>query len=319
MLYGLFSGVLWGIDTVILGIALAMSTYVSTEQAIFLAPFISTFLHDLFSSIWMMIYMTIKGELANTFKAIRTRSGKFIVLGALMGGPIGMTGYVLAIKSIGPAYTAIISSLYPAFGALLSYIFLKEKMKLSSIFGLLLSILGIIILGYAPVGTEAISKIGFIFALVCVVGWASEAVIGSYGMKDEEITPEQSLQVRQFSSAVFYGIVIIPIIKGISFTVNAITDLSTVIIIFSALAGTVSYVCYYKGIHQIGATRAMALNITYSAWSIVFGVILIGSEIDLKSILCCIMIILGSVMAAGDISEITSGFFKGKSTKINEG
>ena len=45
------------------------------------------------------------------------------MLGALLGGPVGMTGYLLAIKYLGPAYTAIISSLYPALGALLSYLF----------------------------------------------------------------------------------------------------------------------------------------------------------------------------------------------------
>ena len=64
MIYGLLSGLLWGLDTVLLGIALAMSQFVSTEQAIFLAPFVSTFLHDTFSSIWMAIYMTIKKELS---------------------------------------------------------------------------------------------------------------------------------------------------------------------------------------------------------------------------------------------------------------
>ena len=35
MITGLMAGVLWGLDTVILGIALAMSQFVSTEQAIF--------------------------------------------------------------------------------------------------------------------------------------------------------------------------------------------------------------------------------------------------------------------------------------------
>ena len=84
MVYGLLSGLLWGLDTVLLGIALAMSEFASTEQAIFLAPFVSTFLHDTFSSIWMAIYMTIKGQLKKTFVAANTKSGRFIMLGALL-------------------------------------------------------------------------------------------------------------------------------------------------------------------------------------------------------------------------------------------
>ena len=310
MIYGLMSGILWGLDTVLLGIALAMTPFVSTEQAILLAPFVSTFLHDFFSSIWMLIYISFNKELGKTLKAAKTRSGRFIMLGALLGGPVGMTGYLLSIKYIGPAYTAIISSLYPAIGALLSYIFLKEKMKPISIVGLFMSIFGIIILGYAPGGEGANLGFGFIFAVMCVVGWASEAVICAYGMKEEEITPEQSLQVRQLTSAVTYGFLIIPVVKGISFTMGVLPTSAAAMIILTALAGTTSYVFYYKGIHKIGATKAMSLNITYSAWAIIFGIIFLGNSVDLKSVICCIMIMLGSTMAAGDIKELTSIFTK---------
>ena len=319
MIYGIMSGILWGLDTVLLGIVLSMTQFVSTEQAIFLAPFISTFLHDMFSAIWMAIYMLFKKQLFKTIKALKTKSGKFIVMGAVLGGPLGMTGYLLAIKYIGSAYTAIISSLYPAVGALLSYIFLKEKMKPISIIGLFLSISGIIILGYTPGGKVENIALGFIFAIICVVGWSSEAVICAYGMKDDEVTPEQSLQIRQLTSAIIYGGLIIPIIKGIKFTLSVVPSSATGIIILTALAGTSSYVFYYKGIHKIGATRAMSLNITYSAWAIFLGLILLGNNIDLKSIICCIIIMIGSVMAAGDLNEITSIFSKNKSinSRIN--
>ena len=319
MIYGIMSGILWGLDTVLLGIVLSMTQFVSTEQAIFLAPFISTFLHDMFSAIWMAIYMLFKKQLFKTIKALKTKSGQFIVMGAVLGGPLGMTGYLLAIKYIGSAYTAIISSLYPAVGALLSYIFLKEKMKPISIIGLFLSISGIIILGYTPGGKVENIALGFIFAIICVVGWSSEAVICAYGMKDDEVTPEQSLQIRQLTSAIIYGGLIIPVIKGIKFTLSVVPSSVTGLIILTALAGTTSYVFYYKGIYKIGATRAMSLNITYSAWAIFLGLILLGNNIDLKSIICCIIIMIGSIMAAGDLNEITSIFSKNKSmnSKIN--
>ncbi|WP_300383422.1 DMT family transporter [Clostridium sp.] len=316
MIYGLMSGILWGIDTVLLGVALAMSPFVDTEQAIFLAPFVSTFLHDICSSIWMTIYMTMKKQLNKTFKAAMTKSGRFIMLGALLGGPVGMTGYLLAIKYIGASYTAIISSLYPAIGALLSYIFLKEKLKPIAILGLAISISGIVVLGYTPGGEVANLTLGFIFAILCVVGWASEAVICAYGMKEDEISPEQSLQVRQLTSAIVYGFLIIPIIKGLKFTLGILPTSATGIICLTALAGTASYIFYYKGIHKIGATKAMSLNITYSAWSIIFGLVLLGNDIDLKSIVCCVVIMAGSIMAAGDINEIISMFTKKKRKNI---
>lgn len=302
MITGLMAGVLWALDTVILGIALMMTPFVSTEQAIFLAPFVSTFLHDACSSIWMLIYMGIKKQYKNVIRALKTKSGKFIILGALLGGPIGMSGYVAAINYIGPAYTAIISALFPALGAFLSYIFLKEKMSIVQIIGLIASIGGIIILGYTPGGSKVSNyALGFACAILCCVGWASEAVICAYGLKDPDISDEQALQIRQLTSAIFYGVVILTVIRGWGFTLSLIPTSCMAIILLSALFGTASYVCYYRAIATIGASKSMALNITYSAWSIVFSIILLHTLPDLKSIICGVIIVFGSLVAANGL------------------
>ena len=85
MITGLAAGIFWAADTIILGIALAMTPFVSTQQAIFLAPFVSTFLHDFCSAVWMLFYMGIRKQMKNVVRALKTRSGKFIILGALSG------------------------------------------------------------------------------------------------------------------------------------------------------------------------------------------------------------------------------------------
>ena len=305
MISGILAGILWGLDTVILGIALSMSTFVSTEQAIVLAPFVSTFIHDFCSSVWMLIYMGIKKQYKNILHAVKTKSGKFIILGALLGGPIGMSGYVAAINYIGPAYTAIISSMFPALGAFMSYIFLKEKMKPIQLLGLIASILGVIVMGYTPGGAEQMKNIvlGFGCAILCCIGWASEAVICAYGLKDPDITDEHALQIRQLTSAIFYGAVILTVIRGWGFTIEAIQTSASAVILASALFGTASYVFYYKAIAGIGASKAMALNITYSAWSIVFAFLLLHTLPDLKSVVCGVVIVVGAIVAATDLGE----------------
>ena len=305
MISGILAGILWGLDTVILGAALSMSAFVSTEQAVVLAPFVSTFIHDFCSSIWMLIYMGIKKQYRNIIRAVKTRSGKFIILGALLGGPIGMSGYVASINFIGPAYTAIISSMFPALGAFMSYIFLKEKMRPIQLCGLAASILGVIVMGYTPGGTDQMKNIvlGFGCAVLCCIGWASEAVICAYGLKDPDITDEHALQIRQLTSAVFYGGVILTVIKGWGFTIETAGTSASVVILASALFGTASYVLYYKAIAGIGASKAMALNITYSAWSIVFAFLLLHTLPDLKSVVCGVVIVAGAVVAAADLKE----------------
>ena len=112
-----------------------------------------------------------------------------------------------------------------------------------------------IVLGYTP-GESVVTNftLGIFCALLCCVGWASEAVICAYGLKDPNISDEHALPVGQIASAVFYGVVILTVLGGWDFTLDiAFTPTSANIL--SALFGTASYVCYYRAISTIGATK----------------------------------------------------------------
>ena len=43
----------------------------------------SAALHDIFCAIWLLIYMGVRGRLGDTLAALKTRSGKAVILGAL--------------------------------------------------------------------------------------------------------------------------------------------------------------------------------------------------------------------------------------------
>jgi len=176
------------------------------------------------------------------------------------------------------------------------------------IVGLIVSIASVIGLSYTPDGSAPENFfLGLFCALLCAFGWAAEAVICAYGLKDPNITDEQALQIRQTTSAVTYAAIILPLMSGWEFTVSLVPTSVSVVILVSALFGTASYVMYYRAITKIGATKAMALNITYSAWSIVFAFILIGTMPDIKSIIFGILLICGSLVAANglDISKFS--------------
>ena len=124
----LLSGIFWGMDTVLTGVILAMSPFVSTAQAIAIAPIVGAFLHDFSSAFWMTILSIIRKDFMHTARLLWTRSGRFVILAALFGGPIGMMAYMFAITNIGASYTASISAMYPAAGAFFSYVFLHIKL-----------------------------------------------------------------------------------------------------------------------------------------------------------------------------------------------
>ncbi len=306
MKYGLFSGILWGLDTVVLGIALSMSPYIGTAEAIAFAAIASSFLHDACSAIWLMLYMGAKRRLKDTLAALKTRSGKVVMLGALLGGPIGMTGYVIAINNIGAAYTAIISAFYPALGAFLSFVLLKERMDAKQIAALVAALVGVMAMGYISAGDSEMGNatLGLVGAVLAVVGWGSEAVLCAWGMRDDAVDNETALQIRETTSALVYGIVVLPLFGAWGFAASAAPSLATGVIALSALAGTASYLFYYKGISVIGAAKAMALNISYSAWAVLFGFVLQGVVPTPATVFFCVLILAGTVLAASDWNEL---------------
>lgn len=313
---GLLGGILWGFDTVLVGVVLG-TTVLNTPQAIAIAPLVSTFLHDFFSSIWMLIFTALNHGFGELKKALKTKSGKFVMVAALFGGPIGMTGYMLAINYIGASYTAVISAMYPAVGALLSMIFLKEKMGKLGALGLTMAITATMILGFTTTDTPKNIWLGILFALLCVFGWGIEVVICAYGMKND-VLPETALQIRQLTSAIVYGLLIMPIIKGYPLAAQVASSPVILLIALTALAGTSSYLCYYRSIDGIGPIKAMGLNISYSAWAIFIG-IFFGNGISLKALFLALIIITGSLLTTENPGEFLQLFHIGEKTekKVN--
>ena len=315
MSFGILAGITWALETVVLGIALAMTPFVSSAEALFLAPFVSTFLHDLFSALYMWIYNGIRGKLPDAVRIFRTKNFKWLILASSIGGPVGMTGYVLAVKYMGASIGAVASAIYPAIGTVLAVIFLKEKMKWYRWIFLSATLLGVFGLGYSPNLEIESFWLGLAGVFMCAFGWGIEAVILAKCLKDDSIKNEYALMIRQTTSALIYGILLIPILGGVGFTVRLFTPENARLfatIAIAALFASVSYLFYYKAIAKLGASKAMALNITYTAWAIFFTVILLRdtSALNVMTVMCASVVVICGILAATDINALFSGTSK---------
>lgn len=316
MITGILAGVTWALETVILGIALGMSPLVSTEQAIFLAPFVSTFLHDACSALFMVAYNLIRGKGRELLGVFKSSGLKWLILASAIGGPIGMTGYALAVNHMGASVGAVASAVYPAIGTVLAYIFLKESVKWYQWIFLICTLLGVYGLSYSPGIQVENFWLGLLGAFMCAFGWGIEAVILAKCLKDPSIKNEYALNIRQMTSALIYGLLIIPVLGGWKFTAGLFTGHMGMLLItvaIAALFATVSYLFYYKTIAKVGASKAMALNITYTAWAIVFTVIIIRdlSVLNPFTLLCAAVVVVCGILAATDIKVLLEKRKKG--------
>ncbi|ETA74319.1 DMT family transporter [Ligilactobacillus equi] len=310
MIAGIIAGVTWALETLALGLGLNMVPFIDSEQAVILAPFVATFIHDTFSALWATLYNILRKQERQVWQAFRTRNGKFVVFAAVIGGPVGMTGYVLTINNLGSSIGAVASAIFPAIGAVFAYLILKEKMQWYRWLFLILTLVGVYGLSSSTEITIHNLALGLLGTVVCSFGWGLEAVILAKAMQNESVKDEYVLQIRQSTSAVFYGCIILPSIGGWKvvpqlFT-NVVTFQTLLILLLAGFFATVSYLFYYKAIAQIGASKAMALNVTYAAWAVVFTVIIFRdtSVLNFMTIMCTVIVLICGILSAADYKDL---------------
>ena len=309
MIVGLLSGLTWAVETVLMGIVLGMSPFFTTAQAMLLAPFAATFLHDLFSALSLFIYNGVRGKTKDFFKILKKPGCKWLVLGATIGGPIGMTGYTMAVNYMGASVGSVATAVYPAIGTVLAFLFLKEKVKWYQWVFLFLTLLGVYGLSYSPDLNVTNFWLGLLGAFMCAFGWGTSTVILAKCLKDPDMDESYVLTLRQSVSALVYGVIILPVLGAWKFIPTLFTvkePLLIPVLIGSALAATVSYLMYYVSLDKIGAAKTMALNVTYPAWAIILTVIFFGdtSMLNPLSILCTLVVVICGVLAACDMKQL---------------
>lgn len=169
-----------------------------------------------------------------------------------------------------------------------------------------MALAGIIAMGYLSADTTVTGDpiIGLLGALAAVFGWGSEAVLCAWGMRDDAVDNETALQIRETTSALVYLIVVLPIFGAWAFTWNAIPNPGTAVVALAALAGTCSYLFYYKG--HLGHRRRPR----HGAEHLVFclgGAVRAhpsGHRAGPVEIVCCIAILCGTILAACDWGEL---------------
>lgn len=301
---GLGSGMTWGLDAVMLGIAMTMAPFVKNPILLIGGVFVCSMLHDVFAAFWMLLIMLVKGRLRDFPQQFLSRDGMFCALGALFGGPLAMTFYMMAIAKGGPALAATVTACYPLLGSVLAVFILKETVQLRGWLGLLICILGIIWIGYSPTdGVNINVSQGILFSLVAAIGWATEAVVCGFGMKEGNVDPKMALLIRELTSGMVYLLVVSPLmLGGYGNVIEATTAIfgyvpCWILILGTALVGMSSFLMWYTSIDLIGAAKALCFNVTYSFWAVVFTFILIGSQLTWNIVLGSLLIIGGVVIA----------------------
>ena len=289
-----------------------MAPFVDNPVLLVAGGVLCSALHDVFSAIWLFIYMGAKGRMKELGPALKTSDGRWCILAAIFGGPLAMTFYTLAISEGGAALAASVTAIYPLLGTALAVLILKEKTGIQTWIGLVVCVIGIIIIGWSPADMSNINiTLGVIFALIAAIGWATEGVVSGYGMKAGVVDPYMALLIRYITSATVYILLVSPVF-GHGF-VNAGIGIAAIfsyapcwiLLALTALVGMLSFLCWYTAIDNIGATKGLCLNVTYSFWSVLFTLLLSLILPQYFAGKVTLYIVVGSLMILGGVTMAT--------------
>ena len=247
------------------------------------------FLHDFFAALWVLGFNGAKGKIREYGRSLSTTPGKIVCLGAILGGPIGMSGYLLGVTFAGPVYALPITASYPALAAVLSFFILKERNPLRVWIGVVACICGSFIIAWGDPGVAPNFMLGIFLSTLACIGWASEGLFSTYGM--DMLDPDVALGIREGFSALVLGVVVLPCLglymasKGLTGEVASGWDLVTNTLgmfssgaiwccILGGFFGGFSYIAWYRTLYTCGVARGMAFNVTYAFWGVVFGYII---------------------------------------------
>lgn len=302
---GIGSGFLWGVNNLLFSLGYAyipeemLTALMGASAVLYAMPLACAAINDSFAAIALLIFNVSRGMGVEVWRSFKTKPGLIICFAALLGGPIGQSTYFLGSAMAGPAYALTITALYPIIGCLLSRVFLKQPINMRMWAGILLSVIGAIIVSYAPPeGDSPNFTMGLIFAGIAAFCWGTEIVLAVFGMS--MVDPNIAINLREITSGVVLSLFVLPFVGGWT-VVNAIAHTPSAIGLLAA-AGTAagfSYLMWYSANNKVGCAKGMAMNSTFIVWGVLLN-ILFGNitEITPNMVIGCISVLLGVVLVS---------------------
>lgn len=304
---GLFAGATWGLEGVLMGMVFGLAPF-NSNMNLFAAPLAGACLHDGFATLWLFVHNLIQGKWRDYMRTLKTKPGKMILAAAVLGGPVGMSGNLLAIYYSGASYTAAITSSYPAIGAVLGVFFLKERISARVWTGIILAVVGSVVVGFVPPEGPGYPHfyLGIGFAAFAAVGWALEGVISTYGM--DLVDSDIAIGIREAASFLIYTIAVLPFfgLEGYRIIYESIITKSGWYVAGIAIVGGASFLSWYRSMNMTGVSRAMGLNVTFAIWSVIFGGLINHLKITPNLILGALIIFFGTILTIGNPKDMAN-------------
>lgn len=204
--------------------------------------------------------------------------------------------YAWATLSVTGGFASVVNATSPLFAALVAWVWLKDRLSVASMVGLLIGLLGVVILVWGKASFRPGGS-----------GWAVAACLGAtlnYGVAanfTKRYLTGVNPMVVATGSQLYAAILLAPFALWLWPQQMPGTD-EWLAVVFLAVACTgVAYVLYFRLIANVGPARAIAVTFLIPVFGMLWGAIFLGEVVTGNMVAGCAVILLGTGLAIGGL------------------
>ncbi len=242
----------------------------------------------------ILFFITIKIIGQSLLRPASSKEYSIFILSGILGMAIADTLYFMCLNQIGAGLLAIVSCLHSPFIIMLSVIFLKERMTLGQIFGVILIVFAILLT--VQIKNKVVSRRKLISGILWGVLSVIATAIGVVMIKPllNQVPLLWAVEIRLIAG--FIALLIITLF--LSNRHQIFLSIKTVKGLGYALSGTfigtyLALVIWLAGIKYTTASIASALNQTSSIFVFIFARIILKEKITRQHLIALLIAITG--------------------------
>ena len=238
----------------------------------------------LFGLIAMALYLSLCGR----FNEIRLKENKryIFMLGLFEAGAVLTYFYSVRYTTVSMAVLLLYTS--PIYVTLLSPLLLRENIMLHSIFALILSISGVILVIRPDSLAESMDTIGVTFGLIAGLLYALTILI-SRTLRDHYTGTAQATWSMAVSIILFF-----PYSRAVSPAV--LLDNLYLLILFGLIPTALGGVLYFNGLGLIRAQSASIISLLEPVSAVFFALVILNEPVHLTTLLGGGLILAGALL-----------------------
>jgi drug/metabolite transporter (DMT)-like permease len=218
---------------------------------------------------------------------------KLLVVG-LLNSAIPFVLFAYSMLYITGGIAAILNGTAPIWGAVVAWVWLKRRLALNGVIGLLVGFVGVVILVSdelaVPAHGKALAMAAAAFAPILY------GIVANY--TSEKLSEVSSLSIATFSQ-IAAAISLLPFLFCFMPAKMPSANAWAALLALSVLCTSVAYLLYFKLLAEIGSTRAITVTFLIPLFGSLWGTLFIDERITVMMVVGMGAILLGTALVTG--------------------